>query len=157
EWWAWICGSPGLRRPDVALHGPRVHSRQGARRANRAAGEMVAKVASFWHRCSLSGRPPGSTGIRTRVELRGRARPCQGRGRGFESLRPLQNSPCPVEITKNYSIPRRESASERRSVLVDFTHMNTARRLRVDEAGNMCTVRRSEGFSAEKTAGRYLL
>jgi hypothetical protein len=42
-------------------------------------------------------------------------------------------------------------------VLADFTHMNAARRLRVYEAGNMCTVRRSEGLSDEKTAGRYLL
>ena len=49
----------------------------------------------------------------------------------------------------------------RRFVLVDFTHMNAAERLRVYEAGNMCAVRRvvahAEGLSDEKTAGRYLL
>src|SRR6516162_10666368 len=50
-----------------------------------------------------------------------------------------------AEITKNYSIPRSESASERRFVLVDFTHMNTAGRLCVYEVGNMCTVRRAVG------------
>src|SRR6516162_4541440 len=83
--------------------------------------------------------------------------PCQGRGRGFESLRPLQNSPCRVETTKNYRIPRRESVPERRFVRVDFTHMNTAQRLRVYAAGNRGTVRRSEGLSEEKTAGPYLL
>jgi len=30
-------------------------------------------------------------------------------------------------------------------VRVDFTHMNTARRVRVDEVGNACAVRPSEG------------
>src|SRR5262249_7781877 len=64
---------------------------KGPQRADEAAGEMVAKVAPFWHRCSIVRPPMGATGIRTRVELRGRARPCQGRGRGFESLRPLHN------------------------------------------------------------------
>jgi hypothetical protein len=75
---------------------------------------------------------------------------CQGRGRGFESLRPLQNSPCPAEITKNYSIPRRESASQRRFVLVDCTHMNAARRLRVYEADDMSAVRRAVAHAAAK-------
>jgi len=42
-------------------------------------------------------------------------------------------------------------------VLVDFTHMNTAQRLRLCEAGDMRTVRPGEGLSDEKTAGRYLL
>ena len=64
---------------------------------------------------------------------------------------------CRRATTDVYSIPRRESASQCRLVLVDFTHMNTARRVRVYDAGNMCTVRRSEGLSGEKTAGRYLL
>jgi hypothetical protein len=76
--------------------------------------------------------------------------PCQGRGRGFESLRPLQNSPCPAEITKNFSIPWSESGSECRFVLVDFTHMNAAGRLRVYKAGNRCTVRRAVAHAAAK-------
>jgi hypothetical protein len=62
----------------------------------------------------------------------------------------LKTGTIPAEITKNYSIPRREGASERRFVLVDFTHMNTARRLRVYEAGNMCTVRRAVAHAAAK-------
>jgi hypothetical protein len=42
-------------------------------------------------------------------------------------------------------------------VRVDFTHVNTAQRLRVYAAGDMCKVRRNEGLSEEKTAGPYLL
>jgi hypothetical protein len=49
----------------------------------------------------------------------------------------------------------------RRFVLVDFTYMNAAERLRVYEANDMSAVRRAvvhaEGLSDEKTAGRYLL
>jgi hypothetical protein len=40
---------------------------KGPRRADEAAGEMVAKVASFWHRCSIVRPPMGATGIWTRV------------------------------------------------------------------------------------------
>jgi hypothetical protein len=56
----------------------------------------------------------------------------------------------PAEITKSYSIPRSESASQRRFALVDFTHMNAAGRLRVYEAGNMCAVRRAVAHAAAK-------
>jgi hypothetical protein len=38
----------------------------------------------------------------------------------------------------------------RRFVLVDFTHMNAAERLRVYEAGNMCAVRRAVVHAATK-------
>src|SRR5262245_26051532 len=31
---------------------------KGLRRADEVAGEMVAKVASFWHRCSIVRPPP---------------------------------------------------------------------------------------------------
>ena len=63
----------------------------------------------------------------------------------------------PVETTKN--IASRGGRAQRNAafVLVDFTHMNTAQRLRLCEAGDMRTVRPGEGLSDEKTAGRYLL
>jgi hypothetical protein len=56
----------------------------------------------------------------------------------------------PAEITKNYSIPRRGSASQRRFVLVDFPHMNAAGRLRVYEADDMSAARRAVAHAAAK-------
>src|SRR5262245_60041428 len=56
---------------------------------------------------------------------------------------------------------RRGRAHRNAALRSSISRTRNARRLRVYEAGSMCTVRRAaahaEGLSAEKTAGRYLL
>src|SRR5215471_21435306 len=47
------------RKGDAALHATRACTRQGGTmHADGAAGGMVAKVAPFWHRCSIVRPPP---------------------------------------------------------------------------------------------------
>jgi hypothetical protein len=99
-----------------------------------------------------------------------------GRGRRVDSVQGLQADPtegyraCPYALgsfrdgcqpsgpvasfsDQGYSgcsIPWKESMSERRFVLADFTHISTTECLRIYEAGNMYTLPRAVAHAAAK-------
>ena len=147
--------SVAARRSAEMRDATRFMQRGGAR--DKGHGAPMKRPAGWLQRL----RP---FGIGARWSGRPLARPDFGRGCssgvehdlakvGVEGSNPFARSKIllsPAEITKNYSIPRSESGSQRRFVLVDFTHMNTARRLRVYEADDMSAVRHAVAHAAAK-------